>query len=424
MLAALVVVGCDANREDTRYPVRPIKLVVPFAAGGETDTFARLFKKAIDENALLPQPLVIINVDGAGGTVGSRRVKNARPDGYTVLLLHAAILTAKYHGTVSYGPEAFTPVAATGEIGLIVAVRDDGPYSDLHDLLQAAHSTDDRPAFGANLGAPSHFAGLQLEGVDPEARFRFVQTGGGAKRFAALRGGHIDVSVFSVNEYHRFTTGGVRGVAYLGAERHAAAPDVPTATEQGFDVFNQDLHFWWMPKGTPRVRVERLATALEAACGTEYVRRKLAEVFCEPVFLNGERLERRIATLEKRIAHVITRRSTVVPNFAGLVLGSVAALVLLVLWNSRRCDAPAPRPADRAGWNRALACLTLIVVYVAVLSVEWLAFLPATFAYIVSTGCMLTDSWRRALPALIVLAAAMSCGLHFVFTHIFVIDLP
>ena len=121
-LSLLTLNGCSNQSRPRSYPHRPIKLVVPFGPGGGTDTYARIIEKAIEDENLLPVPLVIINLEGAGATIGSRRVKNARPDGYTMMVLHDAILTAKYSGTVNYGPEAFKPVAATGEVGMIVAV--------------------------------------------------------------------------------------------------------------------------------------------------------------------------------------------------------------------------------------------------------------------------------------------------------------
>ena len=123
------------------YPERPIQIVVPFGPGGGTDTYARALKQVIEENDLLPQPLVIVNVPGAGATIGSRRVKNAEPDGYTLLLLHEAIVTAKYSGQADYGPEAFEPIAGTGQQGMVIAVREDSPHRSLQDLLDAAKRT-------------------------------------------------------------------------------------------------------------------------------------------------------------------------------------------------------------------------------------------------------------------------------------------
>jgi len=95
-LAVGLCLGCRPGDDiaGSAYPQRPIKVVVPFSAGGGSDTFVRILQRAIDEQQLLEEPLVIVNVPGAGGTIGSRRVKDARPDGYTLLLLHDGILTA------------------------------------------------------------------------------------------------------------------------------------------------------------------------------------------------------------------------------------------------------------------------------------------------------------------------------------------
>ena len=102
---------------------------------------------------LLPQPLVIINQGGAGATIGSRRVKDAEPDGYTTLILHDAILTAKFSGTVDYGPEAFEPIAGTGEVGMVIAVLDDSEFKSLDDLMTRTYQRPNEVTFGANLGA-------------------------------------------------------------------------------------------------------------------------------------------------------------------------------------------------------------------------------------------------------------------------------
>ena len=214
-LGVLGIIGCGTRSSDEDvYPNRPINLIVPFSAGGGTDTYARVFKKAIDDEGLLPQPMVIVNIDGAGATIGSRRAKNAKPDGYTLLLLHDAILTAKASGTVNYGPEAFEPVAGTGEVGMVIAVWKDSPYQDLDDLMNAAISKPDTLPFAANIGALTHYAGLQLEAAawdkvgrkqeDRENLFRFVPVGGGSKRFAELKGGHIEVTGFSLEEFSSF----------------------------------------------------------------------------------------------------------------------------------------------------------------------------------------------------------------------------
>ena len=123
--------GQGLSTEEARYPARPVKVVVPFAAGGGSDVLVRILVSGVERSAVAGQPLVVLNVGGAGGTIGSRRVKNAKPDGYEILALHDGIFTAKQFGKVDYGYESFVPIAATGRDGVVVAVRDDSRFGDL-----------------------------------------------------------------------------------------------------------------------------------------------------------------------------------------------------------------------------------------------------------------------------------------------------
>ncbi|MBT4846471.1 MAG: hypothetical protein HON92_13665, partial [Planctomycetaceae bacterium] len=97
------------------YPLKPITVIVPFNTGGESDAFARMIQHAAAEHKLLGQELVIQNIGGAGATIGSGRARKAAPDGYTMMILHEAMLTAQSSGKVSYGSESFEPIAATGK---------------------------------------------------------------------------------------------------------------------------------------------------------------------------------------------------------------------------------------------------------------------------------------------------------------------
>ncbi len=134
----------------SQYPNRPIHVIVPYKAGGGSDTFVRIMTKGIVEDQLLDQPLVIVNQPGGIGTIGSREVKNAPPDGYKILCHHNAIITAKLAGTVDFGPEAFEPIALTAEMSMVILVREDSPVQSIVDLLEQAKATPKEVRFGAN----------------------------------------------------------------------------------------------------------------------------------------------------------------------------------------------------------------------------------------------------------------------------------
>ena len=118
------------------YPDRPIQVVVPAKAGGGSDTLARMFQKAFKENKLLGTPMAIVNVPGAGLSIGSRRVKDAKPDGYTFLLTHVALLSRQASGLSDFGYKDFAPVAQTVGFCVVASVKSDSPYKTLSDLLK------------------------------------------------------------------------------------------------------------------------------------------------------------------------------------------------------------------------------------------------------------------------------------------------
>lgn len=418
-------VGASGTSAAAEYPRRPIKVVVPFAAGGGSDMFGRVIQHAIDDGERLPHPIVIVNVPGAGGTIGSRRVKNARPDGYTLLLLHEGILTAKHAGQAAYGPEAFEPIAGTGNVDQVVAVREDSPHRDLPTLMAAASERPDQIVCAANLGAPSHFAGLMLEACEPGARFRYMQSGGGAKRFAAVQGGHADVSAFSIAEYSQFRDAGLRALAVFGRRRHEDFPELPTASELGYDVVSENMHFWWAPRGTPAGRIEVVAEALRRAMGRPDVRRRLATLRTEPVFLGGDLLTDEIAERDRRLGAVSDRPVRSLPNLPLITL-AVTAVLGVWAWRSTRGAAVQVNrwQADSASHRRiAVAVLGATCLYVAVMQAGWVGFRGATVPFVFVVGGMLAPD-RRVLPWLACLAIGLGIGIHTLFTSVLVVDLP
>ncbi|WP_197443890.1 tripartite tricarboxylate transporter substrate binding protein [Maioricimonas rarisocia] len=440
LLAGLLLAGCeydDLPESAGEWPRKPVKVIVPFGAGGGSDSFARIVQRAVREQNLLTEPLVIINVPGAGATIGSRRVKNARPDGYTLLMLHEAILTAKYSGNVSYGPEAFEPIAGMGGDHLVFAVADDVPFANLDDLVTAATEEPDSIAFAANLGAPSQFAGMLLEKTTPAAAFRFVQIGGGAKRFHALVGGHADVSAFSVAEYLQFRDGGLRALAVCTAEPHPELPDVPTARAQGYDVISGNLFFWWAPKGTPEDRIERIRTMLRQVMQSESVRDQLARMQIEPTFLEGEELAADLAEREARIASVAERQFVDLPDVPRAVLivtGLFGLLVVVQAIRDKRRGAhalpkrdPPPRSAgttSRSPARLVLLCSIATLIYVGLLQWGLIGFVRTTFVYVVVVALLLSPQPRNSLVPAGLLAGLLSVGLHALFTQVLVLDLP
>ncbi len=417
--------ACGEKRVDTAWPSRPIKVIVPFAAGGGSDTFARQLIRIIASEKFLDQPMVVINVGGAGGTIGSRRVRNARPDGYTMLMLHEGLLTAHHAGRAPYGHEAFEAVAGTGRIDVIMAVKEDSPITDLKQLMDDSAAKPKSLSFAANIGAPSHFGGLMLEKTKPGSVFKFVQFGGGADRFAAISGGHADLSIFSVEEFLRYREGGLRAIAVFAPERHPAVPQIPTAKESGFDVFSSNMHFWWMPKGAPSASLQVMADAIEKAMATPEMQKIMADSWTEPVMLRDDALQKELNEREESISRVSLRQIDVLPNFPIWIGGAIAILLVLAVVRHFRNPQLASDDENDSVFNRlSFSCYLLTGAYVLILSMGWVAYPVATAIYIFIMGNLIV-SWRKsAMIPLGLMALIMAFGLFYVFTHVLVVDLP
>ena len=427
LIASLVATRAETPLSDattTHYPRRPVQVVVPFAAGGGTDIFARMIQLAVNEHGLLPKPLVIVNQGGGSGTIGSRNVKVAKPDGYKILCLHEGMMTSQLSGTVNYGPDAFAPIAQTGDIIMLVVVRNDASYVDLPALLQRTREVPREITFGTNIGSPAHFAARQLELAYPGAEFNYVQSGGGQKRYALLLGGHVEVGVFSLAEFIAYSGDGrIRALAVLSPERNATIPDVPTALEQGIEAVTGNALYWWAPKGTPQAKVQMLADMLEQAMTTSTVRQRLKELAIQPQFRRGKKLEDHLAKRSADLAMLRPAGSMALPDFPRYVLAATFLLGLFVLWGSR--DRKLDWTAQSDGRTfAAAACFAVVVLYVLVLQMSWLSFPWATAIMVVTTGLTMSQCNANRLFTLVELGLITGLGTEFLFTRVFAVVLP
>ena len=317
------------------YPSKPITVIVPFAAGGGSDVFVRIFQNAIRKNNLCPQPIVIKNIAGAGGTIGSRSAKNATPDGHTILCLHDGIYTAQHYGNADWGPDNFEPIAATGRSGVVVAVEEDSPYASLNELMEEARDRPYQLVYGTNLGAPNHYSALFLQNGKSGAKFRFTQTGGGAKRLAQLKGGHIDLTGFSVAEYQQFKDAGIKALASLGEERESSFPNLTTALEQEVRATHDLMQFWWAPQNTPPERIAYLQNLLAEAMATREIKESFQNLHMDPVLQVGQDLLKTIADRSQKLQGITIDKPTALPPLESIILGITVICFVFVLRESK-----------------------------------------------------------------------------------------
>jgi tripartite-type tricarboxylate transporter receptor subunit TctC len=258
-----------------------------------------MFQKAIVDNKLLPQKLTVINI-GGHYSVGCRKALEAKPDGYTFLVIHKALMGAQATGLIDFKYSDFEAVAETSKFDLISVVREDSKWKTLDALLKDAKANPDSIIFGCNLGALNHMGGVTLLNTEPGASFRFVQIGGGTANFTALVGKQTQATVLSAAEFINFRIKGLRGLGYMAKERHPMISDIPTTIEQGRDAIFGVGSWWFAPKGTPKEAVDGLANVLEKAMQTDYVKEQLEKKAFSPSFLKGDAFKKELDEEWKR----------------------------------------------------------------------------------------------------------------------------
>lgn len=277
MLAGIVTANGQA------YPSRPITIIVPFAAGGPTDTLARVLANSMRQS--LGQTIIIENVTGASGTLGVARVVRSKPDGYTVSIGHLG--THVFNGAIF--PLTFDlvndlePVAMVASNPMMIVSKNAVPAKNLKELIAWMKANDGKLSAGtAGAGSGAHIAGVyfeQLIGV----KLQFVPYRGTGPALIDLMGGQIDLIVDQAsNSLPEVKAGKIRAYGITADKRLAAAPEIPTVDEAGLPGFYVAL--WsglWVPKATPKDIVARLNAAVVDALADPAVRKHFANVGLE-----------------------------------------------------------------------------------------------------------------------------------------------
>jgi tripartite-type tricarboxylate transporter receptor subunit TctC len=283
ILCVLLCSGAAAVAED--YPTRPVTMIVPFSAGGPGDVIARILGNAM--SATLKQSVVIENVVGAGGTLGTNRVAKAAPDGYTVLLMHVGQATAP----ALYAKLPFDPVGDFATIGLVTDVpmilvaRPNFPAKDLNELVARIRSDGDKITFGnVGLGSASQLCGLMFMSAT-DTKLTPIYYKGGGPALNDVIAGHIDVYCDpATGPTPYIQSGTIKGYAITSKTRVATLPDVPTSTEAGVPAF--DVTTWYglyAPHGTPKPVIDLLVGALQTALKDPTLINRFAELSMAPV---------------------------------------------------------------------------------------------------------------------------------------------
>jgi tripartite-type tricarboxylate transporter receptor subunit TctC len=284
MLASIVLVSATASAQ-TDYPTRPITVLVPHAAGGPTDTVARLIAESM--TGTLGQQLVVENAGGAGSTVGTARAARAEPDGYTLLLNHVAqASSATLYRKLSYDPDAaFDGIGRITDVPMTIVARADFPANSIGELIEYIRANKENVTYAhAGVGSASHLCGMQfMAAIDvPMTTVPYKGTG---PAMTDLLGGQVDVMCDqTTNTTNQIKAGKIKGYAVTTKERLAVLPDLPTLDESGLTGFEMTVwHGLYAPAGTPKEIIEKLSKALQAAVQDPKVVERFADLGTVPV---------------------------------------------------------------------------------------------------------------------------------------------
>ena len=289
----VVLLACAGSAfPQERYPDRPVQVVLPYAAGGGVDAMGRAFSAELGR--ILGQSFVLVNRDGAAGTIGFGAVAAAKPDGYTLAFSPSTPITNSPHvmRNLSYGFESFVPVCQVFENVFAVAVTQASPYKTLGELVDAARAQPGKLTYGhAGLGTLPH---LSMAALASAAKVEVTQVPyrGDGPMLPQLLGGEL---AFAVPAISSISGRGLRVLAVFSDKRHPGEPNAPAVTELGFAYIPPGLNGIYAPRGTPRPVLDTLERACEQATQSAAFREQAHKLNQPVVFMTGAAFAQRLA---------------------------------------------------------------------------------------------------------------------------------
>ena len=259
-LTVLALLSMGLTPAQAAYPDRPIKMIVPWAAGGDTDAICRVMASSMEKH--LGKPVVIVNITGASGTVGAREARKAPADGYTILSVHDFIHTTYHTGVGELTYKDFDPVCLQTSTPSVFAAYGKTPWKSMKELLDDAKKRPEQITVAVTLGSTSHFFPAMI-GQATGVKWKYVSYEGTAPRMTALLGGHVLTGETNLTQLDKVTAGQIKMLAIATAKRLPEIPDVPTLKELGINIEYAVNRGIFAPKGTPEAALAKL----EEACG-------------------------------------------------------------------------------------------------------------------------------------------------------------
>jgi tripartite-type tricarboxylate transporter receptor subunit TctC len=293
-LGALLATGAalPASQAYAQEAAKPIRIIVPFAPGGSNDIVGRTMAQQLSTR--LKRSVIVENVPGAGGAIGSAMVARSEPDGNTLLLISSTFTMNASVMKLSYDPvKSFTPVAMLGMGPSVIAVAANLPVNSIKELIDYSKKNPGKVYFGsAGVASFQHFA-IELFKLRTGADLTVVHYKGGGPALLDLAAGHVQVSLGSLIQMQTFLRSGkIKLLGVAGSRRVDLIADVPTLKENGVDV---EVSNWWgllAPAGTPLSLVDRLNRETNAALAEPDMKKRFAGEGADPMPMTRPEFEK------------------------------------------------------------------------------------------------------------------------------------
>ena len=272
LLAAAAV---QATAQD--FPNRAITMVMPYSAGGPGDTITRVFAGAMQKH--LGQQIVVDNTAGASGSIGTAKVARAKPDGYTLLMIHVSHATnlAMYKSLPYHPVDDFEPIGRATSGPMVIVARNDFPAKNLNEFVAYLKANAAKVSLAhAGVGSASHLCGLMMMNA-LNVKLNEIPYKGTGPALTDLMGGQVDILCDQTSGTVPSVKGGkIKAYASAGKARLPQLPDVPAITDAGVEGFDINISFGlYAPKGTPKPALEQLTSALQKSVSDSEVRQRL-----------------------------------------------------------------------------------------------------------------------------------------------------
>lgn len=287
--------GTSSSSQTVDFPgKKQISLIVPYAAGGASDTTARIYASELEK--ALDGTVVVSNVTGASGAVGLEKVRNSKADGYTIAYMPVESTMLRALGFTDLSTDDFKFIGRAMTIPAAVTVRADAPWDTFEDFVNYAKDHPEEVRVGnSGTGSIWHIAAASIEDKC-DVKFNHVPFEGAAPAVAALLGNNIEAVTVSPSEVKASVdSGDLKILCILGEGHSSVAPEVPTAQELGIDITIQGWGGFAVPKDTPQEIIDILVAASETAINSDAVKNLLTEKGYEHAYLNGADMDAKAA---------------------------------------------------------------------------------------------------------------------------------